>query len=263
MTGRWWWTGVLVLVAACGTSQPQLRSDTFAARKRLALELIEKRDWTHAFFYADQLHREAPEDAEVLVLRGTIYRERGLPAEAEADLNEAIKLADLPEAHAALGIMYDMTHRGELAEPHHRRAVTLSKNNPAYLNNLGFSLFLRQKNKEAIEAYQRAVRMSPVTPRIRTNLGFAYAATGDFPRAAREFEMGAPPPDAKNNLGLAYERKGDLTNAYNLYIEALRLDPRCSTARANLVYVARRLGKEIPEDVSKAPPASAERSDKP
>jgi Flp pilus assembly protein TadD len=249
------------LLAAC-SSLSQRRSDTFVARKRLAMELIEKRDWTHAFFYADELHREAPDDPEVLVLRGTIYRERGLPAEAEADLNEAIKLGDLPEAHAALGIMYDMSGRGELAEPHHERAVTLAKNNAAYLNNLGFSLFLRHKNQEAIAAYQRAVRMSPVTPRIRTNLGFAYAATGDFPRAAREFEMGAQPAEAKNNLGLAYERKGDLGNAYSMYIEALRLDPRCGPARANLVYVARRLGKDIPEDLSKQPEEPAGRSGK-
>jgi Flp pilus assembly protein TadD len=249
------------LLSACSALHEK-RSDTFVARKRLTMELIEKRDWAHAFFYADELHREAPEDPEVLVLRGTIYRERGLPGEAEADLDEAIKLGDLPEAHAALGIMFDMTGRGDLAEPHHQRAVMLAKDNPAYLNNLGFSLFLRHKHQDAIAAYQRAVRMSPVNPRIRTNLGFAYAAAGDFPRAAREFQMGGAPADAKNNLGLAYERKGDLGNAYALYIEALRLDPRCSTARANLVYVAKRLGKDIPEDVSKEPEAPAERSGK-
>jgi Flp pilus assembly protein TadD len=259
---RRWLAGALLLGVACSGGMQQRRSETYLARKRLAHELIDKRDWTHAFFYADQLHREAPEDPEVLVLRGTIYRERGLAGEAEVDLKEAIKLSDMPDAHAALGITYDMTGRGEQAEPHHRRAVALSKDNPAYLNNLGFSLFLRQRNKEAIEVYQRAVRMSPVTPRIRTNLGFAYAATGDFPRAAREFEMGAAPAQARNNLGLAYERKGDLTNAYALYIEALRLDPRCSPARANLVYVARKLGKEIPEDVSTEPGEPAERNGK-
>jgi Flp pilus assembly protein TadD len=220
----------------------------------LARELIGRQDWSAAFYYADQLHQEAPDDAEVLVLRGTIFRERGLTAEAESDFQEALRRDDqLSEAHAALGIMYDQTERGELAESHHRRAVTLAQNNAMYLNNLGFSLFLRHKNKEAIEIYQRAARMSPVNARIRTNLGFAYAAVGDLPRAAREFEMGAPPAEAKNNLGFAYERRGDLGNAYALYIEALRLDPRCDHARANLVYVARKLGKEIPEDLSKQP----------
>jgi Flp pilus assembly protein TadD len=247
---------LLVLVLAlggCATLFGPKRSDTYEARKRLARELVARQDWPAAFFYASQLHQEAPEDPEVLVLRGIVYRERGLPGEAEADLKEALqKEKRLPEAHAALGIMYDMTNRGELAEPHHREAVNLAADNPNYLNNLGFSLFLRHKNREAIEAYQRAVRLSPTSGRIRTNLGFAYAAMGDLPRASREFEMGAAPAEAKNNLGFAYEQRGDLTNAYSLYIEALRLDPGCGHARANLVYVAQKLGKELPGDLPKA-----------
>jgi Flp pilus assembly protein TadD len=257
----------LVLLLAslgCAGMFGQKRSETFEARKRLTRQLIAQQDWSPAFFYADQLHREAPEDPEVLVLRGTIYRERGLTGEAEADLKLALTHdQEQHEAHAALGIMYDMTERGEQAERHHREAVKLAKNNAMYLNNLGFSLFLRRKHKEAIEAYQQAARMSPVTARIRTNLGFAYAAAGDLPRAAREFEMGAPPAQAKNNLGWAYERRGELTNAYALYVEALRLDPRCTAARANLVYLAQKLGKEIPEDLSSAPADPAPRSENP
>ena len=37
--------------------------------------------------------------------------------------------------------------------------------------------------------------------------------------------MGGSEAEAKNNLGFAYERRGDLGNAYDLYLEALRLDP--------------------------------------
>jgi Flp pilus assembly protein TadD len=254
---------VLVLaLAGCAGLFGHHRSDTYEARKRLCQQLIAQQDWGAAFFYADQLHREAPDDGEVLVLRGTIYRERGLPGEAEIDLKEAIARADLAEAHASLGILYDMTKRGELAEPHHRRAVLLAKDNAMYLNNLGFSLFLRKKYQPAIEAYQQAVRMSPTTGRIRTNLGFAYAATGDLPRAAREFAMGAGPAQAKNNLGFAYEQRGDLTNAYALYVEALRLDPACSPARANLVYVAQKLGREMPGDLPQDPGQTSGRSGK-
>jgi Flp pilus assembly protein TadD len=245
---------VLLSLSGCATLFGPKRSETYEARKRLTRELVGRQDWQPAFFYASQLHQEAPGDAEVLVLRGIIYRERGLPAEAESDLKEALQKDDrLPEAHAALGIMYDMTSRGELAEPHHRQAVALAADNPTYLNNLGFSLFLRHKHKDAVSAYQRAVRLSPTSGRIRTNLGFAYAAMGDWPRASREFEMGAAPAEAKNNLGFAYEQRGDLGNAYSLYLEALRLDPACGHARANLVYVAQRLGKEIPGDLSKGP----------
>jgi Flp pilus assembly protein TadD len=253
----------LLLLAGCASTSAARKSDTYEARKRLARELIERQDWAAAFFYADQLHREAPRDADVLVLRGTIYRERGLPSEAEADLAEALRIEpQLSEAHAALGILYDMTARGDGAEAHHRRAVEAVPTSPGYLNNLGFSLFLRHKHREAIETYQRAVRLSPASRRIRTNLGFAYAAAGDLPRARKEFEMGGTPAEARNNLGFAYEQRGDLGNAYTLYIEALRLDPRLGHARANLLHVARKLGKEVPEDLAKELGDDAERSSK-
>ena len=104
-----------------------------------------------------------------------------------------------------------------------------------------------------LEVYQRAVRLGPTNRRVRTNLGFAYAAAGDLPRAAHEFEMGGRPAEAKNNLGFAYEQRGDLGNAFALYLEALRLDPQFGRARANLLYVAGKLGKEVPADVTKEP----------
>ena len=179
----------------------------------------------------DDLHRERPDDTEVLTMRGIVYRERGLFNDAEADLKAALKLApESADAHAALGILYDVQMRSE-AEAEHREAVKLAPNNPAYLNNLGFSLYLRHRFKEAIKSYESAARLAPLSRRVRTNLGFACAAMGDLRRAAREFQMGGSEAEAKNNLGFAYERRGDMANAFDLYLEAVRLDPRAS-ARA-------------------------------
>jgi Flp pilus assembly protein TadD len=252
--------GALVLTSACATSTAEKKGDTYQARKQLTRELIGRQDWPAAFFYADQLHRERAEDAEVLVLRGVVYRERSLPDEAERDLKEAIRLNDRSaEAQAALGILYDSTGRGELAEKCHRRAIDLAPQHAPFLNNLGFSLFLRKRHREAIEVYQRAVRINPTDRRVRTNLGFAFAAANDFPRAAREFAMGGSAADAKNNLGFAYQQKGDAARAYDLYVEALRLNPKFERAHANLVHVAQKLGKELPPEFG--PAATAEIAD--
>lgn len=248
----------MVDLVGCATQEGRLKTDTFAARKKLTSELIMRQEWETAFAYADQLHREQPRDAEVLVLRGKIYREKGLPAEAEADLLAAIGLdGKLAEAHGALGILYDVGLRPADAEKHHKQAVRLDPRNAGYLNNLGFSLYLRGKNQEAIKVYSEAARLMPTNRRLRTNLGFAFAATGDFRRAAREFEMGGPPAEAKNNLGFAYERKGDLKNAYELYAEAARLDPASAKVRSNLVNAAQALGRPLPEDLAKEPPKDA------
>lgn len=226
----------------------------YSARSKLAHELVSRGDWARAFAMLDELHRENPEDADVLILRGIVFRERGLFTDGEADLKDAIKLApDSADAHAALGILYDVQMRPD-AEREHRAAVKLAPNNPAYLNNLGFSLYLRQHFKEAITVYESAARFAPMSRRVRTNLGFACAAVGDLRRAAREFQMGGTESEAKNNLGFAYERRGDMANAYDLYVEAVRLDPKAERARSNLVHAAVVLGRPVPPEA--VPPAA-------
>jgi Flp pilus assembly protein TadD len=254
MMGRVCGALAVAFVMGCASQQGAMNPDTFEARKKLTRELVARSDWPTAFAYADQLHRDRPRDAQVLVLRGTIYRERNLPREAEADLREAIAIDDqLAEAHAALGILYDVTLRSQQAEKEHRAAVKLAPNAAGYLNNLGFSLFLRGKQKEAIRYYEQAARLEPTSRRVRTNLGFACAATGDLTRAAHEFEMGGTPAEAKNNLGFAYERRGDMGHAYDLYLEATTLDPKSTHARQNLVHAAKKLGRELPPSVAVAP----------
>ena len=246
-------------VGCAETKGAQRTSDAgYVARHKLAHELVSRGDWARAFAMLEELHRDRPDDAEVLTLRGIVYRERGLFADAEGDLKAALKIApDSADAHAALGILYDIQMRSE-AEAEHRKAVKLAPKNAAYLNNLGFSLYLRQKFKEAITVYESAARLAPLTRKVRTNLGFACAAVGDLRRAAREFQMGGTEAEAKNNLGFAYERRGDMANAYDLYVEALRLDPKGERARSNLVHAAVVLGRPVPPEAAAQPAQPAE-----
>jgi Flp pilus assembly protein TadD len=242
--------GASVSGGCAGTKAAQRSEASYLASSKIARELVVRADWLRAFAMLDDLHRERPEDANVLTLRGIVYRERGLFADAEADLKAALKLEpDSAETHAALGILYDVQMRPD-AEAEHRAAVRLAPSNPAYLNNLGFSLYLRQQFKEAISVYESAARLAPLSRRVRTNLGFACAAIGDLRRAAREFQMGGTEAEAKNNLGFAYERRGDLANAYDLYVEALRLDPKIERARSNLVHAAIVLGRPVPPEAA-------------
>jgi Tfp pilus assembly protein PilF len=242
-------------LGACATSGHETKEDAQVelARINMARELTERGDWTGAFALLNEMHQAHPSDPEVLTLRGIVYRERGLFSDAEADLRAALKVAPAsPEAHAALGILFDLQMRPG-AEAEHKEAVRLAPSNPAYLNNLGFSLFLREHFKQAIAEYEKAARLAPLSHRVRTNMGFAYAAIGDLPSAAREFRMGGSEADANNNLGFAYERRGDLANAYDLYLQAVRLDPKAPRPRSNLVHAAAVLGRPVPPEVAPAP----------
>jgi Flp pilus assembly protein TadD len=252
--GALWLCGALAACATSGSGGRPSSTPSDIARLSLARQLTERGDWGRAFELLDDIHRQHPDDPQVLTLRGIVYRERGLFADAEADLRAALRATpSSAEAHAALGILFDVQMRPD-AEREHREAVRLSPNSPAYLNNLGFSLFLRQHFKDAITEYEKAAQLAPLSRRVRTNMGFAYAALGDLPRASREFRMGGTEAEAKNNLGFAYERRGDMANAFDLYLESVRIDPSANRARSNLVHAAAVLGRPVPPEATAPPP---------
>ncbi len=242
-----------VFACACAGARAR-RSETYGARKGLAQELVRRDDWSRAFALVDALYREDPKDPEVLTLRGVIYREQKLLKEAEADLAEALSLApDNAYAHSNLALVFDREGRGSEALEHHRRAAALDRHNAGYVNNLAFSLFAHGKPREAIPVFHEALRLEPTSPRIRNNLGFAYASAGDFRHAAEQFSMGGGRAEANNNLGYAYQVASNFAQAFDLYVEALRLQPGLTRARQNLNEVAQRLGRPIPADLPPEP----------
>ena len=238
-------------VAACAacasTSSAHRDGDLGGARKELARGLLQRGDAAGAREAVEPLCRSRRPDPEALALRGIAYQKLGLLREAEADLREAIaRNGKLAFAQSSLAILLDVAGRSAEAERHHRKAVELAPRDPRYLNNLGFSLFARGEAREAIPVLLEALREDPGNARVRNNLGFAYAVAKDFTRAREEFERAGDGRQARANLAVAYERTGALAQAYELYVEAARLDPGNATAQVDLARVAQALGRPIP-----------------
>jgi Flp pilus assembly protein TadD len=251
MTCRSLAVAVLVASACASRRGAHQQGDVVAAQKDLAWALMEIGDHAGAWSVIDPVCRARPRDAQALALRGVIMRERHFLEEARLDLEEAVRLDEnLAMAHSALGILHDLEGRPEDAERHHRLAVKLEPKNPRYLNNLAFSLFTHGQARLAIPVYLDALRHDPVNRRVRNNLGFAYAVTGDWPRAKRQFDAGGSPLEARLNLGYAYEKSGSLQQAFDVYLEAVRLDPASPHARESLARVAGALGRTVPPDVA-------------
>jgi tetratricopeptide (TPR) repeat protein len=235
---------LLIATAAAGCAGTREGDAVARAQRTLAHELVRQRSWARAFAVADELCRADPEDAEARYLRGIALAEQGLELPAATDLEEAVRLDDgHAAAHSALGTLYDRQRRPREGLEHHRRASDLDPRNPAYLNNLGFSLFAHGRARDAVPVLERAVGIAPADGRVRNNLGFAWAAAGDLTRAAAEFDLAGPPAQARNNLGWAYEQRGMRERARELYAEAAALDPAAAKPRENLDRLSRDLGR--------------------
>ena len=247
-----WAAGVALLLAGCAGAQRPEVDRARQVRLGIAEGLADRGEWAAAFEAADALTREEPSSLPARLLRGRALRHRGMSAEAEADLRRALELDPRSAAaHAELGILCELGGRPEGALSHHRDAHRLAPGDPRYLNNLAFALVIRGKAREAVPLLEEALRVEPASPRLRNNLGFAHAATGDFTRAAQQFQLGGTAAEAKNNLGLAYELNGHPVQAFDLYLEAWKLE-RAPRTRNNLVHVAQKLGRSVPPDVDAA-----------
>lgn len=249
---------LVVLMTACASQNDELRltGDPYQARKRLAGELLARRELNGALAYIEQLRAERPGDLDTQVLRGVVLREKGMLDQAQVDLEAVLKRdSKRADAHEALAVLLDQRHEGEKALSHHRAALKIQPDNSALQNNLGFSLFLHGQPREALPYLQKAAQAQPTNRRIRTNLGFALAGSGDFARAAREFELGGTPAEAKNNLGFAYERQGNLGQAFEHYVLAIRMNPRANEPRNNLRHVAATMQRRVPDDLPPLPQA--------
>ncbi|MGI5862207.1 MAG: tetratricopeptide repeat protein [Myxococcales bacterium] len=243
----------LLAAAALGCAHTPPRVDPTSLRLSMARQLIEREDWRGAFEVLERLYRDRPDDAEVLTLRGIVYRETGLLAEARVELEAATqKDPQSAAAVSALAILLDQIGEHEQAGQLHRRAVELEPRNAAYLNNLAFSSFVRGRLEEAIAGFEEALRIEPMHPRIRNNLGFACARAGQLEKAAEHFSRAGTPAQTRHNLAYAHELAGDLARAYELYAQAVRLAPECELSRRGLEQVASRLGRQLPPDLAEA-----------
>ena len=159
-----------------------------SGREQLARELIERGDWAGAFVDARRAAPGArPTTPEVLTLRGIVYRERGLLADAEADLRGGAEGgARVPRG--ARGARDPVRRPAAATGP---RPSTSERSGwppttPPTSTTWASRSSCASTSSEAIGEYERRRDWRRSSRRVRTNLGFAYAAIGrPAPRRAR------------------------------------------------------------------------------
>lgn len=129
-----------------------------------------------------------PESVTALVGHGTTLTGLNQPHLALAKFRTALELApeaDVPGLHNAIGVAHDMLGNAAAAQASYRSGIDLADNDLALLSNLGLSMALSGKYRDAIATLERTIAMPGATARHRQNLALAYGLAGQTEDAAR------------------------------------------------------------------------------
>jgi Flp pilus assembly protein TadD len=153
---------------------------------------------------------QRPREARWRNLLGTAYLQAGRTADAQAQLEEALRLApDQAEAHNNLG--HALQQQGRVAEAlaHFREAARLAPDNDLVHLNMANALDALGQTEAAIPEFERAIALNPIAADAHNNLGVALGSMGRLDEAIRHFrtalEIQPDYEDAQKNLAMALE----------------------------------------------------------
>jgi tetratricopeptide (TPR) repeat protein len=173
--------------------------------------------------HLEKLGKQRPDDNEVLVALGNVYRSRKQFAQAAEIYGKAIERT--PAGDAGLwplyyyrGTAYERAKDWPKAEADLKKALELVPDSQPMgksqvLNYLGYSWVDQNTNlDEAFKMLRRAVELNPRDGMIIDSLGWAYYRFGHWDDAVRELEKAAElkagDPVINDHLGDAYWRVG-------------------------------------------------------
>ncbi len=217
-------------------------------------------------------------NAEYHYMMGVSALNEQNPTEALKELLQAEKFNDRdPEIQNALAQAYWVKQAHDLAEERFKRAITLSKDDPKYYNNLAALYLSMERYDDAISAFQTAAdNLLFDRPEMAwTGIGLANFQKQDYPAAQRAYQKAmainpqyymapfhlgelyfnqdrpvealemftrtvalAPDfPDGYYWQGLVYMKTKEPAKAKQAFLEVIRLAPKSENARLSVNYL--------------------------
>ncbi len=186
---------------------------------------------------------------------GSIFFERGYPAEAEHFLQLALQDdPDNSEALYGMGSIYLQQQKTDEARAAFERVIRLPPRYPGTLpnawNNLGLLSARQVRTDEAIQYFKQAMQLDPDHLIALQNLGNAFrqAKRPDDAKTTLERALRLSPDSAEVNyaLGMVYAQADDIDRAYDYLRKALASRPAYPEALNNLGVLY--LRKQQPTD---------------
>jgi len=156
----------------------------------------------------------------------------------------------LPEAHLALGLVYEMKEEWDKEEGAMRRVLLLHPNHAHAHDSLGDVYYYRDQLDEAVSEYQAALRLDPFHPRALIQLAATYEKAGQYRAAIAQLQRTSeilPEFDwTWIYLGDLHRSRGSYEEALRAYQRALAMDPANVDAKVGLglTYAAMRRFEE-------------------
>jgi adenylate cyclase len=172
----------------------------------------------------------------------------------------------LPEAHFAIGFVYEMKEEWDKEEGAMQRVLLLDPNHAHAHDSLGDVYYHRDQLKEAMSEYQTALRLDPFHPRAPIQLAATYEKGGQYRAAIVQLQRTSELlPDFDWTwiyLADLHHSRGNYEEALRAYKRALAIDPANVDAKVGLglTYAAMRrfeeseqIAKELLESSGKSP----------
>ena len=176
--------------------------------------------------------------------QGRALLERGFIGEAIAQLSvAAVTGPDLLTANNMLGLAYDRWGRHDEAQQAYERALVAAPNDGPTLNNLGYSLYLSDRYKDALKRLKAAAKLDPTNRQVANNLALVYGRLGKFDDAYKQFARAGGEFYARTRAGALLEEAGRDHAALHHYEAARRLAPADAEVLRHLINLYLRTGQ--------------------
>ncbi|MFL6351439.1 MAG: FG-GAP-like repeat-containing protein [Bryobacteraceae bacterium] len=198
--------------------------------------------------YLEQVLRQTPGNARVLVLVGQIHLQAGRVDAAEKFFQEALEANDR-YAEAWSGLADALETRDDLGQAiaNYQKALTLKPDLLYTLLNAGRCADKLNQQQKAEDWYRRALQLDPQSADAANGLGLALAKQGQGDRARQYFEQAITLRHdysaAINNLGVLYLQQGKVQDAIAAFQYGIREAPDTDILYLNLGRTYTRLGK--------------------
>jgi Flp pilus assembly protein TadD len=178
------------------------------------------------------------------ISQGRALLEQGYLNEAISELSVAAATGvQLAEANNLLGLAHDRAGRHEQAREYYERALSVAPGDPHVLNNIGHSLYLSDRNAEALAKLKEAARLRPSDATINNNLGLVYGRLRKYGDSLRHFRVAGGEFYARMRTGELLEAAGRDRDAIKHFEAARRAAPDSSDALRRLITLYRRTGQ--------------------